>query len=81
MKRWLLCGLLVFCTLALAQPADPGGDVPAQDEAEPASAAESPAADGDAGAAAGAPRSEPDEEFTPSEEISEDYPVPLPSDI
>ena len=61
--------------------ADPDTDV--------AKDAEDDAAEMDPGESAGAgdaetdgePGGEPDEEFTPTEEIPEDYPVPLPSDI
>ncbi len=59
-----------------AEDALPGEEAPAVTEAEPDAEALAAAA-----AAAGGQIGEVDEEFTPEDEISEDYPVPLPADI
>ena len=85
----LLLGLLASCAAALAQPveSEAGATDPAAPTAPPedgtaqetrgeqAQAEETPAPAGDESAGPA------DEEFTPDEEISEDYAVPLPSDI
>lgn len=73
----LLIGMVACCAAALAQQPDPDDDRGVPGEAEPA--AVQAATDAEEGA--GEPDSEPDDEFTPTEEIPEDYPVPLPSDI
>ena len=63
------------------QPGTDDSETPVQADDEPTPA--TPAADGpEGGVAEGVEDSEEiDESFTPDEEISEDYPVPLPADI
>ena len=93
--KWLLILLLcaVFGAVAAQQPADPQpapSSEPASEEpASEESSDDDPAEDADSTADAveeSVPPAPPedalgDEEFEPGEEISEDYPVPLPADI
>ena len=85
----LLLGLLAWCAAALAQPAGPEaagtdpGEVAAPPEGGRAQEAEDEQAQDEESPLPAERESDgpADEEFTPDEEISEDYAVPLPSDI
>jgi hypothetical protein len=85
----LVPGLLAWSVATLAQPAAPEAAATDPDEVAAApedgtaeEARDEQAQDEESPAPAeGKPDGPADEEFTPSEEISEDYAVPLPSDI
>ena len=89
MKRMLLIMLLCAWAAALAQtpPDETAAAEPEPAGEQPAETGEQPAETGDPGTeeelteAEKAARAMADEDFKPGDEISEDYPVPLPSDI
>ena len=75
----LLCVLLCLSgAVAAQQETDPEASVANNDE--PSGSAEQ-AVQSKPPEDSGEEEDTSDEDFTPSEEISEDYPVPLPSDI
>jgi len=83
MKQILLYILLLFSVAVLAQQtAD--SETSTENENETSGSTEQPAdsqsADNQPAEESGGPDTS-DKDFKPSEEISEDYPVPLPSDI
>lgn len=81
MKRLVALLATGICLAALAQEPPDSGQDPATAEAEADTAVGAPAAEETQDEeAAGEPLSA-EEDFNPNEEISEDYPVPLPSDI
>lgn len=83
----LLLGLVAFCAAALAQPEpaaqpDAAGTDPVAATTTPEDGTAEAAQDEESAAPAeGEEAGTAEEEFKPSEEISEDYAVPLPSDI
>ena len=88
MNRRLLLLLVAAWSLALAQdpPAeDPTPETPAaqptENGAERDAGTDTDADDGELTEAEKAAKAMADEDFKPGDEISEDYPVPLPSDI
>lgn len=88
MSRWWLLVLTACAALSFAQqpPADPDGtegetSTVTADESVPAGDAAAETETEVAGASTEGDAGEADEEFIPEEEITEDYPVPLPSDI
>jgi len=77
MKHALLCVLLCISLAAIAQ--QPDQEAPAKNEDQATVPSGQPEEDQSPDESE---QTEPsDKDFRPSEEISEDYPVPLPSDI
>ena len=84
--RILLITMLFIPTLLIAQESNP--KKPYEDSESSASSNKEPSADKEPSAASNEEPSattnketQDDRDFKPSEEISEDFPVPLPSDI
>lgn len=78
MRIGLALLLTVFCAAVWAQPSDSKSTDASKDNQEQQQADSESAPDGDA---SDKEKTTPDIDFKPSEEISEDFPVPLPSDI
>ena len=90
--RILLITMLIIPTLLIAQESNPKkpyeDSEPSADSESSASSNKEPSADKEPSAASNEEPSattnketQDDRDFKPSEEISEDFPVPLPSDI
>jgi hypothetical protein len=81
MKRLVALLATGICLAALAQEPPDGGQDPASVETEADTTVDAPPAEETEDEEAPGEPLSAEEDFNPNEEISEDYPVPLPSDI